>query len=201
MFDSVTGGDSTTRIPVNPGFPWLASASDLGSASVDDADTLSAAGISLVVDLREDAPRDVRLGLPVIRIPIITSHRTAATREEVFEGLLKTQAHQLTSAVTAIAAADGVVLLQGEPDEISTSLVTALTLLAAGAEPAAVAEVFGPPEGPDTSATARTRDTFYYVLRVLGRFNGVECYLLRHGLSVGQFHSLRDKFEERHDEP
>lgn len=201
MFDGVTGNESIARIPVSPGFRGLISVGHFDSASVSDVHGLSAASVSLVVDLREDAPQDACPGIPVTHLPIFTAHSRAATREEVFEWLLMTQAHQLTSAVSTIAVADGAVLLQGDPDEISTALVTALTLLAAGAVPAAVAEVFGPHEGSDMSPTAQSPDTFYYVLRVLDRFNGVENYLLRHGLSVGQFHALRDRYEERHDEP
>jgi hypothetical protein len=116
--------------------------------------------------------------------------------------LVLTQAHQLTSAVAAIAEADGPVLVRSRPGEHTAALVVALALLAAGASVHSVVEDFSDTRNAAQADTwGDTASALLHALWVLDRFNGVEAYLLRHGLRIEHFHSLRDKHLDAHDEP
>ncbi|TFD54716.1 tyrosine-protein phosphatase [Cryobacterium frigoriphilum] len=142
------------------------------------------------------------------------------TLEEIYETLIYTRAVQLTRAVAVIADATGPVLVHCAAGKDRTGLVVALTLLAAGADPddviadyalsttevrlfrreladAALRELPLTEEEYEAALSLHLdspADALRHVLAVLARFGGVQAYLVRAGLTVDQFHALRDRF-------
>jgi hypothetical protein len=172
--------------------PWLVDAGDLHRVPDVVLRALRASGEPLVLDLRLGVIDDDNNDIPVIRNPVgLPVDSPAITVSEQFGTLVLTQAHQLTAAVATIAKADGPILLRSGPGEQTATLVAALTLLAAGASVPSVVE--------DSSGDAASG--ILHALWVLDRFNGVECYLLRHGLTIEHFYSLRAKLFTEPDEP
>lgn len=185
-----------------PDAPWLI---DAGSRGPQHRGALGDVplGTALVIDLRRHAGTELDdTTLPVVRIPIDEDRAAAPSTRTLVEALVLTQGSQLARAVSAIAMADGPVVVYSGPGAVSSGLVRALTLLAAGAGVGSVlaayplATAWTPLPSPPLSANALA-----HALRVIDRYNGVECFLLRNGVRVEEFHALRDKLEERHDEP
>ena len=140
--------------------------------------------------------------------------------EEIYEAILYTRMAALTRAVAVIADAPSPVLVHCTAGKDRTGLVVALTLLAAGADPddvvadyalsttevrlfrreLAAAALRDLPLIEEEYAAALSlhldspADALRHVLAVLDRFGGVEAYLVRGGLTVDQFHALRERF-------
>jgi len=172
--------------------PWLVDAGDAGPVPDDVIRALRRFGEPRLLDLRFDVRDDDHRDIPVIHNPVgLPADSTAGTVPDLFGMLVLTQGHQLTAAVAAIADADGPILLRSRPGEPTATLVAALTLLAAGASVHSVVE---DSDGDPASGIA-------HALWVLDRFNGVECYLLRNGLTIEHFYSLRDRLFTEPEEP
>jgi len=115
-----------------------------------------------------------------------TIQRPAAAdpRERAYASLLRHHGPGLAAVVAAIAEDAHPDLDFYSADSDRTRLIIALTLLAAGLP----AEVVASPDESLRSA-----------LRVLDEFSGVECYLLRHGLTVEHFHVLRERLGDAYN--
>jgi hypothetical protein len=111
---------------------------------------------------------------------------SATDRERAYDVLLAQRGHELAGAVAVIAEADGPLIAHGPAGEHPTGLVLALALLAAGlpADEAVAAAVIADPD------PAALRDA----LIAIDSVGGPEAYLLRNGLTVSHFHSLRERF-------
>lgn len=172
--------------------PWLVDAGDAGPVPDDVIRALRRFGEPRLLDLRFDVGDDTYRDIQVIHNPVgLPADPTASTVSDLLGMLVLSQGHQLTAAVAAIAEADGPILLRSGPGEQTATLVAALTLLAAGASVHSIVE---DSSGDPASGIA-------HALLALDRFNGVECYLLRHGLTIEHFYSLRDKLFTEPDEP
>jgi hypothetical protein len=110
----------------------------------------------------------------------------ATDREQARDALLAQRGPQLAAAVAVIAEADGPLIVHGPDGEHPTGLVLALALLAAGlpAEEALAAAATADPE-PHALRDALT---------AIDELGGPEAFLLRNGLTVSHFHSLRERF-------
>jgi protein-tyrosine phosphatase len=184
------------RIFGNSDAPWLVGARSAAALRDADVDGRSAWTFSLVVDLDSG---DAVIDDAVIDDAAAQASATAAMSYRL-EKLTLTQGHELTAAVAAIAAAEGPVLVLCTAGGKS-KLVLVLALPAAGAPADSVLEACSWMNRPGDEGTDDADETLRGTLRVLDGFNGVECYLLHHGLSVEEFHLLREKFQELHDEP
>ncbi|MFC5929683.1 tyrosine-protein phosphatase [Cryobacterium melibiosiphilum] len=142
------------------------------------------------------------------------------TLEEIYETILYARAAQLTQAVAVVADTPGTVLVHCAAGKDRTGLVVALTLLAAGAAPddvvddyarsttevrlfrrdladAALRELPLTEEEYEAALSLHLdspADALRHVLTVLDRFGGVEAYLVRGGLTIDQFHALRERY-------
>lgn len=160
--------------------------------------------------------------LPIFAAPDTAPYPQSltGTLEEIYETLLYTRAVALTQAVAVIADAPGPVLVHCAAGKDRTGLVVALTLLAAGAPADDVVADYAlstrevrlfRKELADTAlrdlpltdqeyeaALSLHLDSpaaaLRHVLAVLDRFGGAEAYLVRGGLSVDQFHALRERY-------
>ena len=107
----------------------------------------------------------------------------ADPRERAYSSLIRNAGPELAAIVAAIAEDAHPDLDFHSADSDRTRLVIALTLLAAGMP----VEVVSSPD-----------DSLRSALRVLDEFSGVECYLLRHGLTVDHFDVLRERLGDAH---
>jgi hypothetical protein len=110
----------------------------------------------------------------------------AIDRGQAHDALLAQRGPELAAAVAVIAEADGPLIVHGPDGEHPTGLVLALALLAAGL-PAGEALAAAAAADPEPDAL---RDA----LRIIDGLGGPEAYLLRNGLTVSHFHSLRERF-------
>lgn len=155
-----------------------------------------------------------------LHVPPPVSSYSGETLEEIYETILYNRAVQLTQAVAVIADASGPVLVHCAAGKDRTGLVVALTLLAAGADPTDVVDDYArsttevrlfrreladaalrelPLTEEEYEAALSLHldspsDALRHVLTVLDRFGGVEAYLVRGGLTVDQFHALRERY-------
>jgi len=110
----------------------------------------------------------------------------ARTDDQHYADLVRHRGRELTEAVAAIAEDDGALVVHAPGEEHSAGLVLALALLAAGL-PHDEAVVAALPAEPHPAS-------LLHALQTIGGLGGTEPYLLRHGLTVSQFHLLRDRF-------
>lgn len=173
--------------------PWLMRAASLDDVTPAGAAELNRLGVALVVDLREDEERaGAPLPLPVRHIPIRRVPEglpSTATLRDVQARRINACGPELAAAVAAIAESPGPVLVHCGTGEERTDLVVALTGLAAGMAEAG---------GSDDAAVSAT--ALRNALADLTHSGGVEPYLLRHGLTVDHFHSLRDRIAAELDD-
>jgi hypothetical protein len=110
----------------------------------------------------------------------------ATDRERASADLVAQRGRELAAAVAVIADADGPLIVHGDGGEHPTGLILALALLAAGVGTG------------DAVAATLTTDAdplaLLDTLAAIGALGGPEAYLLRHGLTVSQFHALRERF-------
>ncbi|GEK80285.1 tyrosine-protein phosphatase [Agrococcus baldri] len=125
---------------------WLVRSANLDRLSPAGAEALRAAGVSVVVDLREPIERAAAAappvhGLPVVHVPLYRlpdGPPRAGSLEGIAELLLDERMPELASAVAAVADAAGGALVHCAVGKDRTGLVVALTLLVAGASRAQV---------------------------------------------------------------
>lgn len=110
----------------------------------------------------------------------------ATENAQGYADLVRLHGRELAGAVAVIAEADGPLFVHGADGEHTTGLVLALALLAAGL-PHDEALAAALPAEPHPAAL---RDA----LAAIAGHGGTEAYLLRHGLTVSQFHALRERF-------
>ena len=110
----------------------------------------------------------------------------ATDREQAYADLVAQRGRELAAAVAVIADGDGPLFVHGADGEHPTGLVLALALLAAGL----------PADEAVAAAQAADADpaALLDALAAIGALGGPEAYLLRHGLTVSQFHALRERF-------
>lgn len=190
--------------------PWLVRAASLDSLTAVGAETLTALGVSRVIDLREpDEAVQAQRHIPVRPVAIYGCTPPLTGRlEDVYEDLLRTRGAALTEAVDAIANAPAGAVVHCTAGKDRTGLVVALALLTAGAtadevvadyvrsgadvraqrEPVArrIAATSSPGDADQTMRLHldSPAEAMRHALSVIDEFGGAEAYLRSHGLST-----------------
>ncbi|MFO7689880.1 MAG: tyrosine-protein phosphatase [Cryobacterium sp.] len=199
----------------------LARAAALDQIGPVGAAQLTALGVTLVIDLREDGERGAAAhSVPVVSLPLYrlpNGPPLAGSLEEVYDFLLRERGDELAAAVAAIATAVGAVLVHCTAGKDRTGLVIALALSAAGHSEADVVADYARSTG--VVRTHRTvhahaalatlnlaadahRDALRlhldsppaamtHALRTLAGHGGADAYLRRHGLTDEHLLALR----------
>ncbi|KAM9862852.1 tyrosine-protein phosphatase [Leucobacter sp. BZR 635] len=114
--------------------PWLVRSAAPDAITPNDEAILRAAGVDLILDLRETAEHGERLHLlPVVSVPLYGETPPAAgSLEDIYLGLIQRRGAALAEAVATIADHPGVCLVHCAAGKDRTGLVVALARLAAG---------------------------------------------------------------------
>lgn len=114
--------------------PWLVRSAAPDAITPNDEAILRAAGVDLILDLRETAEHSERSHLlPVVSVPLYGETPPAAgSLEDIYLGLIQRRGAALAEAVATIADHPGVCLVHCAAGKDRTGLVVALARLAAG---------------------------------------------------------------------
>lgn len=202
-----------------PSGPWLVRSASPDTITSADEATLRAAGVDLVLDLREHGEHGDRAHrFPVVSVPLYGATPPAAgSLEEVYLGLIQRRGAALTEAVIAIADHPGVCLVHCAAGKDRTGLVVALARLAAGerreeiiadyarsgeaVRPARLGIVSAQLDGLSISDAERAaaerlhldspREALEAAIAALEAWGGAAEYLLAHGAEASHLAALR----------
>lgn len=210
---------------------WLVRSGALDGLTPAGRDRLAELGVSLVVDLREAGERDQSAraagrepgGPDVLHVPLYGTPGgppVTGTIEDVYSALLRERGAAIAAAVSAIADADGAVLVHCTAGKDRTGLVVALALLLGGtpreevlADYALSGAAVGAVRRPIVEALLRDSgvvdpdvvgsalrlhlespvEAMRHALDLVDELGGPHAYLLRHGMVPEQFTRLRDR--------
>jgi protein-tyrosine phosphatase len=180
---------------------WLVRSGALDGMTPAGRDRLAELGVTLVVDLREADERAAqgRYGGRVGDGPEVRQVSLYATPggppetgaiEEAYAWLLRECGASIAAAVSAIADADGAVLVHCTAGQERTDLVVALALLLGGMPRD---DVLADAESDVKQHRESPYEAMRHALDLVDELGGPHAYLLRHGMIPEQFTRLRDR--------